>query len=98
MLEMSATEALRTQLNVLQTKFYVSEAENRRLRDENPERAETVDLERELRETQENIRLAQQLSEAGEVCGDCGDASTTAIDELRESHASLQQEVEEFRQ
>ena len=61
---MSTTEALRTQLDALQSQLYALEAENRRLREDRPERAEMVDLEVELKEMQEqNIRLSQRVSE-----------------------------------
>ena len=55
---MSTTEALRTRLDALQT------AENRRLREAEPEKAQLVDVEGELAQTrEENVCLAQQISE-----------------------------------
>ena len=65
---MSTTEALRTQLDVLQSQLYVLEAQNRKLRDERPERAELVDIEEELKQIQEeNVRLSQRISELGQA-------------------------------
>ena len=48
---MSTTEALRMQLDQLQTKYNLLEVENRRLREEKPQHSEELDLERELTET-----------------------------------------------
>ena len=61
---MSTTEALRTQLDTLRLQLYALETENRKLRDVHPERAEIMDMEEELRQTQkENVRLAQWISD-----------------------------------
>ena len=44
------------------------EAENRKLRDERPERATAIDIEEELEQAQEeNIRLSQHISEICEA-------------------------------
>ena len=95
--EMSTTETLRMQLDALRTEFHVIEAENCRLREENPERAEAQDLERELQETQEeNVRLAQQLSEAGPSDGHSGETSQAGLVQLREETRELQQRVNEM--
>ena len=60
---MSTTEALRMQLDQLQTRYNLLEVENRRLRDEKPQHSEELDLERELTETrQENIQLLQTIT------------------------------------
>ena len=60
---MSTTEALRMQLDQLQTKYNSLEVENRRLREERPQHSEELDLERELTETrQENVQLLQTIT------------------------------------
>ena len=57
---MSTTEALRTQLDALRVAL---QAENRRLRDEQPDRVSEIDLENELAVTrEENIRLSQAVT------------------------------------
>ena len=57
---MSTTEALRTQLDPV---VRASRWRTVDLRDEHPEQAEMVDLEDELKQTQEeNVRLSQQVS------------------------------------
>ena len=84
------------QLDALRTEFHAIEVENRRLREENPEGAEAQDLERELREAQEeNVRLAQQLSEAGPSDGRSGETSQAELDQLREEVRELQQRLNE---
>ena len=62
--DMSTTEALGTQLDALQTQFYEVQAENRRLREANPEHAQLLVVEDKLTQTrEENVRLAQQIHE-----------------------------------
>ena len=64
---MSTTEALRTQLDAVNTQLYALEAENRRQREERPELAERIHVEEELKQTrEENVNLAQQISELEE--------------------------------
>ena len=61
---MSATEALRTQLDALQVEHSAVLAENRKLRDARPELASRADLESELAEAQaENVRLSQTVTQ-----------------------------------
>ena len=82
---MSTTEALRTQLNALKTQLYALEAKNRTLREERPELAERIEVEEE-----ENVRLAQKISElsaGGER------ASGTPGPELQERLAQLEGET-----
>ena len=58
----------RTQLDALRSQLYALEAENRKLRDERPERATAIDIEEELEQAQEeNIRLSQHISEICEA-------------------------------
>ena len=61
---MSTTETLRTQLDALQVERNALSVENRKLREERPEKAAAVDLERELAEMQaENLRLSRAVSQ-----------------------------------
>ena len=61
---MSTTEALRTQLDVLQVERNRLMAQNRKLQDKQPERASAVDMEGELTETQEeNVHLAHTVTQ-----------------------------------
>ena len=60
---MSAMEALRTQLDALQVEHSAVLAENRKLREAQPELASKADLEGELAEAQaENVRLSQTVT------------------------------------
>ena len=55
---MSTTEALRTQLDAVQTELH-----NRKIREAEPQQAQLLDVEGELAQThEENVRLAQQIS------------------------------------
>ena len=55
------------QLDALHTEFNRIQAENIKLKEENTHEATVLELKGELSETQaENVRLAQQLSEAQE--------------------------------
>lgn len=61
---MSTTEALRTQLDAVQTELYQLQVENRKLREADPQQAQLLDVEGELAQTrEENVCLAQQISE-----------------------------------
>ena len=94
---MSTTEALRTQLDALQNQMYALEAENRRLRDEQPELAERVDIEEELKQTrEENVRLAQQISE---LSGRASRQETpdSEAGQLQERLAQLEDETQTLR-
>ena len=101
---MSTTEALRTQLDALQSQLYALETENRRLREDRPERAERVDLEVELKEMQEqNIRLSQRVSELSvtegsgeEVPG--AQSSSIVEQQLQEDLARSEEETAELKQ
>ncbi len=101
--EMSATEALRTQLDAVNTQRYLLEAENRRLREEQPERAEMIHVEEELRQTrEENVSLSQRISELSRdrAQADGDEASGTPGPEdgqLREKLASLEEEAATLR-
>ena len=98
---MSTTEALRTQLDTLQLELYALEVENRKLRDERPERAELVDIEEELKQTQEeNVRLSQRISELGQAQEASGGASGTPSPEagqLQENLTRLEEETAALR-
>ena len=60
---MSTTEALRTQLDAVQTDLYRLQSENRKLREAEPQQAQLLDVEGELAQTrEENVHLAQQIS------------------------------------
>ena len=105
---MSATEALRTQLDALQVEHNSVLAENRKLRDARPEQAREVDLECELEETREqNVNLSREIAQLeatrDEVEGRVAElqesarALTREAAELRERLAGAQTEVEEAR-
>ena len=95
---MSTTEALRTQLDALQTEFHKIEAENRKLKDRNPQGAEALELERELTETQaENVRLAQLLSEAQSNASSDSEKSGEGLPEAHVRISELETETEELR-
>ena len=60
---MSTTEALRTQLDAVQTDLYRLQSKNRKLREAEPQQAQLLDVEGELAQTrEENVHLAQQIS------------------------------------
>ena len=60
---MTSREALRTQLDAVQSERNTLEAENRRLKDDRLDQAAALELERELTETrQENVRLSQTIA------------------------------------
>ena len=89
------------ELDVLQNKLYALKVENRRLRDECPEQAEPVDLKDELKQTQKNVRLSQQVIK---FCTDQGSdiASRTFTPEevgrLQEELAKSGEETAELQQ
>ena len=92
---MSTTEALRTQLDALQSQLYALEAENRRLREDRPERAEMVDLEVELKEMQEqNIRLSQRVSELSVTEGSGEEAPGAQSSSIEEQQRSEEETAE----
>ena len=84
---MSAAEALRTKLDQLQTQYNFIEAENRKLREERPQQAEAIDLEREIMDTrQENLQLSQTIATL--------EAKLEEQETLRKSIQSLTHEAE----
>ena len=100
---MSTTEALRTRLDALQTELYALQAENRRLREAQPEQANLVDVENELAQTrEENVRLVQQVSQLTQADRPEGDADgetrEAELSRLRRTIATLENEVTEARQ
>ena len=87
---MSTTEALRTQLDALQRQFYEVQAENRKLKEQNPQRAEMLELEELAQTREENVRLAQEISELRER----GQQETQISEiELSETNARLESEI-----
>ena len=74
-------------------------AQNRKLRDEQPERANTVDMERELTETQEeNVRLAStvtQLEAERETRERETTQETEALESLTREAAALREQLQE---
>ena len=97
---MSTTEALRTRLDALQTELYALQAENRRLREAQPEQANLVDVENELAQTrEENVRLVQQVSQLTQADRPEGDADgetcEAELSKLRRTIATLENEVTE---
>ena len=59
---MSTIEALKTQLDALQTNYYELQVKNQMLCKEKPEQAELADLESELTQSkQEKVALVQQV-------------------------------------
>ena len=100
---MSTTEALRVQLDALQTEYYALQNENRRLREAQPEQANLVDLEDELAQTrEENVKLLQEVSQLSrrdrsETDAD-GETREAELCELRRTIATLEDEVREVRE
>ena len=95
---MSTTEALRTQLDVLQTQYNLLEVQNRRLRDENPQQDEVLQLEHELDETrQENVQLSQTIVALEAKLGEQEEQTETWTDELERSVETLTCEATELR-
>ena len=88
---MTTTEALRLQLDALQTELYQLQAENKKLREAEPQQAQLLDVEGELAQTrEENVRLAQQISELSRSTGDEQDERREREQSLRESIATLE--------
>ena len=86
------------QLDALQTEFHKIEAENRKLKDQNPQGAEALELERELTETQaENVRLVQLLSEAQSNASSDSEKSGEGLPEAHARISELETETEELR-
>ena len=95
---MSTTEALRTQLDALRVEHNVLQAENRRLRDEQPDRASEIDLENELAATrEENIRLSQAVTRLNTEQAKRQRETEMQTDELRGSLESLTGEATALR-
>ena len=87
---MSTTEALRTRLDALQREFYAVQAENRKLKEKNPQQAEALELEQELSQSrEENVQMAQEISELREAA---------QRDEANETNARLESEITQLHQ
>ena len=96
---MSATEALQMQLDALQTEFNKTQAENIKLKEENPDGAAVLELEGELRKTQvENVRLAQQLGEAQERATELEGVQAKQAAAVNEATTGMQAEIDDLRQ
>ena len=97
---MSTTEALRVQLDALQTEYYALQTENRRLREAQPEQANLADLEAQTRE--ENVKLVQEVSQLSRRDRSETDADRETCEaelgELRRTIATLEDEVSEVRE
>ena len=66
---MAATEALRIQLDALRIEVQQLQVHNRRLREENPEEAQAIDLCRELEKCEEeNQEFRKELEELRRCC------------------------------
>ena len=91
---MSATETLRTQLDALQVERNGLQAGNRMLRDERPDQAHAVDLERELAETREkNVRLSQEVIRLEATWHEAESEAEGHMDELRGSVGALNRDA-----
>ena len=87
---MSTTEALRTQLDQLQTQYNLLEVENRRLREGNAQQAEVLELEHELEETRwENVQLSQTIVTIETKLGEQEEQTGTQTEELEKSVEAL---------
>ena len=87
---MSTTEALRTRLDVLQTEYYQLQPENKRLRETDPQQTQLVDVEGELAQTrEEDVRLAQKISELSHSSKDADDAREEIEQGRRETIARV---------
>ena len=87
---MSTTEALRTQLDALQREFYEVQAENRKLKEKNPQQAEAVELEQELSQSrEENVQMAQEISELREAAQRAEQTKDAEGDEANETNSRL---------
>ena len=96
---MSATEALQTQLDALKTEFNKTQAENIKLKEENPDGAAVLELEGELSETQaENVRLAQQLGEAQERATKLEAVQAKQAAAVDEATTGMGTEIDDLRQ
>ena len=94
---MSTTEALRMQLDALQSECNALKVENRRLREEHPAEAKELELEQELAETRgENVRLAQTITRLeGELEAE---RQGTGDEESSQAVQSLCRKTEELRE
>ena len=98
-IDMSVTEALRTQLDALQTEFNKTQPENIKLKEENPDGAAVLELEGELSETQaENVRLAQQLGEAQERATELEAAQAKQAAAVDEATTGMRAKIDDLRQ
>ena len=92
-------EAPRIQLDALQAELYALQAENRKLREAQPERATLVDVENKLAQTRENFKLVQQVSQLAQADqdGDLEETREAEQDGLRRTIATLEGEVTKAR-
>ena len=98
-IDMSMTEALRTQLDALQREFNKTQAENIKLKEENPDGAAVLELEGELSEMQaENVRLAQQLGKAQERATELEAAQAKQAAAVDEATTGMRAEIDDLRQ
>ena len=96
---MSAMEALRMQLDALQTEFNNIQAENIKLKEENPDGVTVLELKGELSEMQaENMHLAQQLSEAQERVTELEAAQTNQAAAVDKATTKMGAEIYDLRQ
>ena len=63
---MSTTEALRTWLDALQAQLYELQVANRKLREQNPQAQQLLELEELRQSREENVRFVQEISESGQ--------------------------------
>ena len=69
---MSTTEALHTQLDALQAQLYELQVANRKLREQNSQAQQLLELEEELRQSrEENVRFVQVISKSGRGQAGC---------------------------
>ena len=95
---MSTTEALRKQLDQLRTQYNLLDSQNRRLREEQPQRVEELDLEGEIAETrQENVGLVQTIATLEAKLEDQERGAGAQTDELEESVETLTGEATALR-
>ena len=73
------------------------EADNRKFKEQNPEGAKMLNPEQELIDIQvENVRLAQQLSEAQQGAPSQAETDTAGLDELSTTNSALEVKIKEL--
>ena len=94
---MSTTEAVRTHLEALQREFYEVQAENRKLKEKNPQQAEALKLEQELSQSrEENVQMAQEISELREAAQRAEQTKDAEGDEANETNSSAEEYAHEL--